>query len=92
MRRVKGKRYDTERKLNVKKVIAFVIAIIVLVMVFVSLKHLFSNGNDVLTKDVSTLTIYISVYENDKWGVIDNKGNKIIEPTYDEIIERYKKI
>ena len=86
MRRVKGKRYDTERKLNVKKVIAFVIAIIVLVMVFVSLKHLFSNGNDVLTKDVSTLTTYISVYENDKWGVIDNKGNKIIEPTYDEMI------
>ena len=32
MRRVKGKRYDTERKLNVKKVISFIVAIIVLVI------------------------------------------------------------
>ena len=55
-------------------------------MVCVSLKHLFSKGKESLTKDVSTLTTYISIFENDKWGVIDNKGNKIIEPTYDEMI------
>lgn len=86
MRRVKGRRYDNERKLNIKKVIAFIIAVVVLIMVFVSLKHLLSTGREGLTKEVSTLTTYISVYENNKWGVIDNKGNKIIEPTYDEMI------
>ena len=86
MRRVKGRRYDNERKLNIKKVIAFIIAIIVLVMFIVSLKHLFSNSKEGLTKDVSTLTTYISIYEDDKWGVIDNKGEKIIEPTYDEMV------
>lgn len=86
MGRVKGKRYDNERKLNVKKVIAFIVAIIVLIMVGISLKNLLSRGKESLTKDVSTLTTYISIYENNKWGVIDNKGNKIIEPTYDEMI------
>ena len=86
MRRVKGKRYDNERKLNVKKVIAFIVAIIVLIMVIISFKDLLSSGKESLTKDVSTLTTYISIYENNKWGVIDNKGNKIIEPTYDEMI------
>ena len=86
MRRVKGKRYDNERKLNVKKVVAFIVAIIVLIMVIISFKDLLSSGKESLTKDVSTLTTYISIYENDKWGVIDNKGNKIIEPTYDEMI------
>ena len=86
MRRVKGKRYDNERKLNVKKVVAFIVAIIVLIMVIISFKDLLSSGKESLTKDVSTLTTYISIYENNKWGVIDNKGNKIIEPTYDEMI------
>ena len=86
MGRVKGKRYDNERKLNVKKVIAFIVAIIVLIMVGISFKNLLSSGKESLTKDVSTLTTYISIYENNKWGVIDNKGNKIIEPTYDEMI------
>ena len=86
MGRGKGKRYDNERKLNVKKVVAFIVAIIVLIMVIISFKNLLSSGKESLTKDVSTLTTYISVYENDKWGVIDNKGNKIIEPTYDEMI------
>ena len=86
MRRVKGRRYDEGRKLNIKKVIALIVAIIVIIMVCVSLKHLFSKGKESLTKDVSTLTTYISIFENDKWGVIDNKGNKIIEPTYDEMI------
>ena len=76
MRRVKGRRYDEGRKLNIKKVIALIVAIIVIIMVCVSLKHLFSKGKESLTKDVSTLTTYISIFENDKWGVIDNKGNK----------------
>ena len=37
MRRVKGRRYDEGRKLNIKKVIALIVAIIVIIMVCVSL-------------------------------------------------------
>lgn len=83
MSRSKGKRYDGNPKLNIKKVVAVIVAIIVIIMVIISLKNLL-NGNK--TKDVSSLTTYITVYTNNKWGVINNKGEIIIEPTYDELI------
>lgn len=84
MNRIRGKRYDSEPKLNKKKVAAFIIAIIVIIMVVVSLKNLLTT--DKKTGNVSALTTYISAYENNKWGVIDNEGTPIIEPTYDEIV------
>lgn len=85
MSRVKGRRYDEgPRKLNMKKVIATVIVIIGIIMIILSIKSLLTNEEK--TRDVSSLTTYISVFENDKWGVIDNKGNIIIDLTYDDMI------
>lgn len=81
----RGRRYDDTPKLNVKKVIATVIAIVVLIMVCMSLKKLLTK-NEKRTQEVSTLTTYISIYENSKWGVINQKGEIIIKPTYDEMI------
>ena len=82
--RISGRRYDDGPRLNMKKVFATVIAIIVIIMIIVSLKKLLTNTDK--TKDVSTLVTYIPVYESNKWGVIDNKGNKIINSYYDEMI------
>lgn len=85
MSRVKGRRYNNEpRKLNMKKVIATIIAVIVIIMIIISLKNILTSEEK--TKEVSSLTTYISVVENDKWGVIDNKGNIIIELNYDEMV------
>lgn len=80
----KGKRYDGEVKLNKKKVIATIIAIIVIIMVIISLKNLFS-GNKTVT-EMTVPTSYFTVYDNGKYGVIDNKGNTIIDLNYDEMI------
>lgn len=85
MNRVRGRRYDdAPRKLNMKKVIATIIAFIVIIMVILSLKRLLTKEEK--THDVSSLMTYISVVENNKWGVIDNKGNVVIDLTYDEMI------
>lgn len=84
MSRTKGRRYDSEPKLNKKKVFAFIIAIVVIIMVIISLKNILTNTTK--TKNVSTLTTYISVFKDGKWGVINNKGKVIVEPTYDEMI------
>lgn len=84
MSRSRGRRYDGTPKLNKKKVFATIIAIIVFIMIIVSLKNLFSNNDN--TKDVSSLTTYIAAYENGKWGIIDNKGNKVIDCNYDEMV------
>lgn len=70
MSRVRGRRYDNEPKLNIKKVIAFVIAIIVVIMVFISIKNLLTKEKK--NQDVSVKTTYFSIVENNKWGVIDN--------------------
>ena len=70
MSRVRGRRYDNEPKLNIKKVIAFIIAIIVVIMVFISIKNLLTKEKK--NQDVSVKTTYFPIVENNKWGVIDN--------------------
>ena len=82
--RISGRRYEDGPRLNMKKVFATIIAIIVIIMIIISLKNLLTNTDN--TKDVSTLVAYIPVFENNKWGVIDNKGNKVINSYYDEMI------
>ncbi len=84
MSRNRGRRYDDTPKLNMKKVFATIITIIVFIMIIVSLKNLLTNSEN--TKEVSTLTTYMSAYENNKWGIIDNKGNVIIKCDYNEMI------
>lgn len=66
----RGRRYDNEPKLNIKKVLAFVIAIAVVIMVFISIKNLLTKEKK--NQNVSVETTYFSVIENNKWGVIDN--------------------
>lgn len=84
MSRIKGKRYDGNPKLNKKKVLATIIALIVIIMMIISLKKiLFSDSN---TSNISTLETYFTYFSNEKWGVIDNKGDVIIKPNYDEMI------
>lgn len=80
----KGKRYDDEPKLNIKKVIATIVAIIVLVMFVISIKNLLTKTPK--TKDVSTVDTYFPVYTNQKWGVIDNNGQIIVDTIYDEMV------
>lgn len=83
MSRNRGKRYDNTPKLNKKKVLATIIAIIVIIMMVISFKRILTGKEK--TKDFSTLTSYSAAYDG-KWGVIDNKGNVIINLYYDEMV------
>lgn len=84
MSRSRGKRYDSEKKLNIKKVIAVIIAIFVIIMFVVGIKELLKGSPQ--TKEKAFSLAYYTIYENEKWGVIDTKGNVIIEPSYEEMI------
>ena len=79
----KGKRYDSEPKLNVKKVIGVIIAFVVLVMIITSIVKILKNNPE--EELISTISYY-PVYINGKWGVIDNNGNNVIIASYDEMI------
>lgn len=80
----RGKRYNTEQKLNLKKVFAVIIAFIVIIMFFVAINTILKQDN----KNNANYNIvkYYSVYTNGKWGVIDNNGDYIIQPTYEEMV------
>lgn len=81
----RGRRYDDTPKLNIKKVIATVVAIIVVIMFVISIKNLLS-GTKKTTKDVSAVETYFPVYLDGKWGAIDNNGNLVVNAMYDEIV------
>ena len=79
----RGRRYDSEPKLNMKKVFAVVIAIAVIIMFIFIIKGL-------LTKDTTTGKItsesYFVAYKDNKWGVINSVGSNVIDPSYAEMI------
>lgn len=78
----KGKRYETEQKLNITKIFAVIIAILVLVMIVFIMKGIFSDSslNRITGKS------YFSIYKDGKWGVIDSETNVIIDTAYAEMI------
>lgn len=78
----RGRRYNDEPKLNIKKVVAVIILIAVIIMFIFGIRKILEKSSD----DNITSINYFSVYTNEKWGVIDSKGNTIIDPTYDEMI------
>lgn len=79
----RGRRYNNEPKLNMKKVFAVIIAIIVLIMFILIIKGILTNGED---KGKISSQTYFSVYKDGKYGVIDANGNIIIDPSYKELI------
>src|SRR5699024_1939684 len=60
------------------------IAIFVIIMVIVGINTLIKESDKQEEKVVANK--YFPVYTNGKWGVINSKGETIIEPTYDETI------
>lgn len=82
-RRARGRRYDTEAKLNKKKVVAVIIAIIVLIMFIIIINSIISGGKD---NAVISGTSYFTIFKDNKWGVINSKGEIVIDPSYQEMI------
>jgi len=79
----RGRRYNNEPKLNIKKVIAVVVAFILIIMFVMAIKSLLSSDSSA-SKLVSTT--YFVTNKDSKWGVIDNNAKTIIYPTYDDAI------
>ncbi len=78
----KGRRYE-EPKLNMKKVFAVILAIIVIIMSIFIIKGIFSKEQK--TGGITSKT-YFAAFKDNKWGVIDENGNTVIDPSYEEMI------
>lgn len=79
----RGRRYDTEPKLNLKKVFAVIVAVVVIIMFIFIIKGLLSKDGE--TGKVTSKS-YFASYKDNKWGVIDDSGNNVIDPSYEEMI------
>ncbi len=77
----RGKRYQTEGKLNYTKVFAVIIAIAVVIMFIFIIRNVLKQREKV-TKNYQ----YFAVYAQDKWGVINQDGEEVIIPSYQEMI------
>ena len=79
----RGRRYDNEPKLNLKKVAGVIIAFAVIIMIIISIVKVIKTSNtEIEIKKYS----YHTAYDNGKFGVINSDGETVIKPTYNEII------
>ena len=81
----RARRYEGEPKLNIKKVIAVIVFFLVIIMFIVGIKSLLDHNVETGTGKIGAVTYY-TAYDNGKWGVINSKGEKVIETSYDEMI------
>ena len=77
----RGKRYETEGKLNYQKVFAVIIAIAVVIMFIFIIRNVLKEREEI-TKDYE----YFALYAQNKWGVINQEGEEVIQPSYQEMI------
>lgn len=85
MRRSRGRRYDGEPKLNMKKVVATILAVLVIVMVVASIIMVI-NKKSKEQQNVEIQTAYFAAYNDSKWGVINSKGEWLSDISYDEMV------
>lgn len=81
----KGKRYNGEQKLNMKKVAGVSIIIILIILFVFGIKQIFNADKNALSKKDIQLN-YFTLYSNGNWGVINSYGETVIEPSNGEMI------
>ena len=83
----RGRRYESTHggSLNVKKIFAVFVAVAVIAMCVVVIKYLLNKG-DKSGGSISSVNNYYVSYKDNKWGVINSKGDSIIDPSYQELI------
>ena len=81
----RGKRYNGERKLNMKKVAGVIITLIIIILIIIGIKQILKADKQTLaTKNVELH--YHTLFTNGNWGVINSSGDTIIEPAYAEMV------
>ena len=81
----RGKRYNGERQLNMKKVVGVIVVFILIILFIVGIKKILkADKNALASKNIEMA--YYPVFTNGNWGVINTKGETVLEPAYAEMI------
>ena len=81
----KGKRYNGERQLNIKKVVGVLVAILLIILFIVGIKRILKADKETMASKNIEMAYY-AVFTNGNWGVINTKAETVIEPAYAEMI------
>lgn len=74
-----------EKTKNIKKVGIIIPVVLVLIIAIISIIIVIKNNENTYKLENVTDFLYFRIYENERYGVIDTKGNIIIEPKYENI-------
>lgn len=81
----RGKRYEGDPQLNLKKVFGVLIAILVIVLFIIGIRKIIkADKKNLVSKNIPLY--YYTVCTNGNWGVINSSGNTVIEPANGEMI------
>ena len=81
----RGRRYNGEQKLNLKKVFAVIAAILIVILIIVGIRNILKADKNTLASKNVELN-YFTMFSNGNWGVINSSGETIIEPANGEMI------
>lgn len=81
----KGRRYNGEKQLNLKKVFAVILFIIIIILSVIGIRKILKADKENLVGKNIPLHYY-TIFANGNWGVINSKGETVIEPAYAEMI------
>ena len=83
----RGRRYNYEgQQLNVKKVAGLILVIAIIIAILVAIIKGIVTSNQSKVDEKAVTNGYFTVFTGNKWGVINSKGNKVIDPIYDAMV------
>ena len=81
----RGRRYNGEQKLNLKKVFGVLGVFIAIILFIVGINQILKKDKNTLARKNIELN-YFTVFLNGNWGVINSSGDIVIEPANGEMI------
>lgn len=81
----RGKRYNGEEKLNMKKVIGVLVTIAIIVGIIFGIKLIMNADKGTMASKNVELNYY-PLFSNGNWGVVNSYGEAVVEPAFGEMI------
>lgn len=81
----KGRRYNGERKLNVKKVVAVIVVFAIIILFIFGINQILKADKQTMASKNIELN-YMALFTNGNWGVINSSGEEVVQPAYSEMI------
>lgn len=81
----RARRYDTEARLNKKKVFAVILIFVLIIAIVFGTKKMLDKDSKSIAGKIENV-YYYTIYDNGKWGVINSYGEEVVKAENDEMI------